>query len=275
MLKKILTTAIIVGCGLILILLMQRQQQTPPARPVATPADTPAAPTPATHPDMTADFPAPPPGDASVPVVAATPDTPVATATPPARPLPARLDGSDPAVRQAAGELSPALAAWLIPAEQLRKWVALVNLVAEGRFPVKDRPLHYALEPFRARKEDNRFWLEPLSFQRKDALVRALTALSPQQVAAHFHAWEPLLQQAHDELGNGGRFRDRLLQVIDRVNRVQPLAGETELKVSIVSYQFQDPALEKASALEKLLWRAGPDNSRRLQDYLRTLKPLL
>lgn len=274
MLKKILTTAIVVGCGLIVILLMQRQQQIPaPATPAPGPAAT-AEPSPAleSHPVLREDTPASPAPASDLPVIAAASET---ASTAPLLAKPPQLDGSDASVLQAAAELSPQLAGWLLPPEQLRKWVALVNLVAEGKFPVKDRPLSYELQAFRARKEDNRFWLEPLSFQRKDALVSALTAISPQRAADYFHAWEPLLQNAHDELGNGGQFRDRLKLAIARVNAVQPLQGETELKVSIVSYLYKDEALEKASALEKLLWRLGPDNSRRLQDYLRTLEPLL
>lgn len=274
MLKKILTTVIIVGCGLIIILLMQRQQKAP--APVTTP------PVPATASEPNAALESHPIlRDETVPAATPASDLPlVATAsesagtTPPVA-KPAQLDGSDASVLQAAADLSPQLAGWLLPQEQLRKWVALVNLVAEGKFPVKERPLSYELQAFRARKEGERFWLEPLSFQRKNALVKALTAISPQRAADYFHAWEPLLQNAHDELGNGGQFRDRLKLAIARVNAVQPLQGETELKVSIVSYQYLDETLEHASALEKLLWRLGPDNSRHLQDYLRRLEPLL
>ena len=56
---------------------------------------------------------------------------------------------------------------------------------------------------------------------------------------------------------------------------MQPLQGDVELKQSIISYQYLDPILEQSSALEKLLWRLGPDNSARLQAYLNQLAPLL
>lgn len=269
--KKILVPVLIVIAGLIAIAWMLRQQSatTPTTgRPVpqaSTPAEEPSHPvireeTPGTAEEM--------PDTASAPESGASARAPVIA-------VPPQLDGSDAFVLQAATELSPQLAGWLIPQEQLRKWVALVNLVAEGKFPVKERPLSYELQPFRARKENDRFWLDATSFTRKDALITALTAIPPTRVADYFHAWEPLLQRAHDELGIGGQFRDRLLLAITRVNAVRPLQGDVELKQSIISYQYLDPILEQSSALEKLLWRLGAANSARLQAYLNQLAPLL
>ncbi|HVK98476.1 MAG TPA: DUF3014 domain-containing protein [Dongiaceae bacterium] len=273
MARKLLVPVLVVIAVLVALYWITQRQQAPvstaerPAVPVSEPTTTPPAVE--SHPVIREE----------APVTAETsPDGTAASAptdTAPVVPAPSQLDGSDGSVLQAASDLSPSLEGWLLPQEQLRKWVALVDLVAEGKFPVKDRPLSYELPPFRARKEDDRFWLEPASFSRKDALVVALTTIPPERAAHYFHAWEPLLQKAHEELGEGGQFRDRLLQAIRRVNAVQPLTGDTELKASIVTYQYLDPIHEQASALEKLLWRLGPDNSARLQNYLRQLAPLL
>lgn len=271
--RKILVPVLIVIAGLIAIAWMLRQQPatTPTTGSTAPQISTPAAGAPQSHPvirDETAGTMAEMPAIATAREEADGAQAPVIA-------VPPQLDGSDAFVLQAATELSPQVASWLIPQEQLRKWVTLVNLVAEGKFPVKERPLSYELQPFRARKENERFWLDAASFSRKDALLTALTAIPPSRAADYFHAWEPLLQRAHDELGIGGQFRDRLQLAITRVNAVQPLQGDVELKQSIISYQYLDPILEQSSALEKLLWRLGPDNSARLQTYLNQLAPLL
>lgn len=188
---------------------------------------------------------------------------------------PASLDASDAIVLAAVSQLSPDVTAWLLPEEQIRKWVALVNALADGKVPVKNRPLEYPLPPFQVLQQDNTLWLDRASYRRASDLIKALTQMPPSRVARHYAAWQPLLQNAQDELGNGARFSERLHTAIDRVLAVQPLTGDIELKAGVLKYTYADPAREKASALEKLLWRLGPSNTLRIQNYLRDLKPLL
>lgn len=188
---------------------------------------------------------------------------------------PPMLADSDETVRQAAEDLSAPLPDWLLPEEQIRKWVMAVNLLAEGKIPVKDRPLEFPLAAFRARKTGDTFWLDRAGFSRSSQLIEAVTRIPPAQLARYYRSWYPLLQQAQDELGSGERFHDRLQLAIGRVLAVVPLQGDVELKQSIISYQYADQSLEKASAVEKLMWRMGPENARQIQDYLRELQPLL
>ncbi|MFZ5603052.1 MAG: DUF3014 domain-containing protein [Pseudomonadota bacterium] len=271
--RKILVPVLIVIAGLIAIAWMLRQQPATAPAPgsLAPPVAAPVPDKPQSHPVIRDEA----AGSVETTPAIATAREEAGSAQIPVIAIPPQLDDSDAYVLQAATELNPQVTGWLIPQEQLRKWVMLVNLVAEGKFPVKERPLSYDLQPFRARKENDRFWLDAASFSRKDVLVSALTTIPPSRAADYFHAWEPLLQRAHDELGIGGQFRDRLQLAITRVNSVQPLQGDVELKQSIISYQYLDPILEQSSALEKLLWRLGPDNSARLQAYLKQLAPLL
>lgn len=190
---------------------------------------------------------------------------------------PIAVDQSDDTVKQAAADLNATFAQWLMPEEQLRKWVVLVNLVAEGKMPTKHRPLDYPLPPFQVVQKEGGLWVDPANEGRADSLILSVTAISPQQLARYYHAWEPLLQNAYAELGIGGLFRDRLLQAFARILAVKPLQEEFELKLKedLKSYAFADATLENASAVEKFLWRLGAANTKRVQHYVRQLQPLI
>lgn len=190
-------------------------------------------------------------------------------------PPPLQLDASDPALMEAADQLNPEVVQWLVPSDQIRKWVLAINLLAEGKFPVKNRPLEVALPAFQVRESAGQLWLERSNYRRATALIRAFTAVRPSRVAKQYAAWRSLLQKAQDELGNGKRFDERLDTAIRNVLAVKPLTGEVPLKAGVMKYTYADPALERASALEKALWRLGPSNTLRIQNYLRDLRPLL
>lgn len=212
-----------------------------------------------------------PPADDSTPPVSATDAVQDEDIVPP----PPKLNASDAVVLAAVEKLNPDVVQWLLPEDQVRKWVASINLLADGKIPVKDRPLQTALPAFQVKKQGETLLLERENYRRANALVKEITDMPPSQVAKHYAAWRPLLEQAQAELGNGRQFHERLLSAIDRVLAVRPLTGEIELKDGVLKYTYTDEQLEKASALEKALWRLGPANTLRIQNYLRDLKPLL
>jgi hypothetical protein len=199
---------------------------------------------------------------------------------PPAREMPAiavpgMLDGSDEMARTAAGELSATLLKWLLPAEQIRKWVALVDQIADGRLPDKDRPLLFPMPAFDTVTIDGSVRMNPVNFTRANLLIDTLTAIDASKLADYYHAWRPLLESAYRELGKGDEFHGRLLLAIQNVVEAPRPPIDATLARPKVFYIYADPALEKNTAVTKLLWRLGPDNQRRLQEYLGGLMPLL
>lgn len=188
---------------------------------------------------------------------------------------PATLEGSDSVVLDAVSQLSAEVTTWLLPQEQIRKWVVLVNALADGKVPVKDRPLEYPLPAFKVQEKDGSLWLDRANYSRATPLIKALTRMPPSRAARYYAMWQPLLQQAQDELGNGADFDERLHTAIDRILAIRPRTGTIELKAGVLNYTYADPQMEKASAVEKMFWRLGPVNTLRIQHYLRDLKPLL
>jgi hypothetical protein len=201
------------------------------------------------------------------------PDT--AATSDPVPPPPPTLQESGAEAQTAVGELSPRLVGWLTPQEPVRKGVLLVDLVAEGRVPVKNLPLSYPAERFAVEKRDGEIYLSPANYQRASELIDTITAIPPEQAVRYYRAWRPLLQEAHDELGRKQSFEQRLQRAIQQVLDTKPLTGDIRLDQPNVFYTYADPELESASDVSKLLWRLGPENTEKLQVWLREVDALL
>ena len=204
-----------------------------------------------------------------------TEDTPAAV---PGVDAPALLDDSDASVLQAVGEFGPALSKWLLPEQQIRKWVLAVDLVADGKLPKRYRPIDYPMPAFKASGTAANRTADPANYQRFSALVNSLSAIDTALLARYYREWLPLLERAYQEQGKADTFNDRLRQAIGQVLSASPLPTDPEslasqtLEQPSVLYRYEDPRLESASEIEKLLWRMGEDNSTTLQMFLRDLR---
>jgi len=217
------------------------------------------------------------------PVVPESTGTPVAEeptiTTPSQKPIvaaPATIESSDAQVKLAVADLAPAMAAWLVPDQQLRKWVLAIDIMADGDVPKSYRPLAYPLARFepevRGLEPDQQFLLKVESYKRSDLLVNAVVAIDVDHLAHYYQAWSPLLEKAYQEQGKKGTFNQRLRAALQHVIDVKPLTAPPMLKKrGGVIYLYADDKLEAASDVEKMLWRMGPENSLKIQDYLRQL----
>lgn len=212
------------------------------------------------------------------------PDTPsshLPDATPTATKLPAfelqaspeSLNDSDTQVRSVAQELSPETEKWLQSDEQLRKWVLLVTQAAEGKTLYTDRPFTFKLSEFELEERDNRYFVSPQNFNRYNVIVDVLNKIPADKLVAYYRDWYPLLDKAFGELGLSGSFDQRIDSMIDRVLAVEVLMPPIELKKpTTVTYKYLDPKLERASQIDKWLWRMGPENTRKIQGFVSRLK---
>lgn len=184
---------------------------------------------------------------------------------------PAELEGSDDQVREAVQDLAPAMASWLIPDEQVRKWVLMVDLLADGKLPRRYRPINYPMATFKVDENAGALVADPANHERANILLDQLLAIEPARLARYYRQWQPLLEKAYRELGKPGGFDQRLRLAIEQVQAVKPLQQTAGFKRPGVFYQYVDPTLEKSSDLSRLMWRLGEDNTRRLQAYLSKL----
>lgn len=184
---------------------------------------------------------------------------------------PASLEGSDVQVKEAMLDLAPAMASWLLPEEQIRKWVLLVDLVAEGKLPRRYRPLNYPMASFKVDESRGEIVADPANYERANILLDQLIAIEPARLARYYRQWQPLLDKAYRELGKPGSFDKRLHQAIEQVLVVKPLQEQAGFKRPGMFYLYVDNKLEKSSDLSRLMWRLGEGNTLRLQVYLKQL----
>jgi Protein of unknown function (DUF3014) len=201
----------------------------------------------------------------------AEPDTVPEAAAEPALPP---LSESDPFARELARTLSqhPALAGWLATDGLIRRFVAAVDDVAEGESPRPQLGFLAPAERFRVIQRGGRVFLDPRSYARYDKVADVFASLDPQGCAEAYRRLQPLLEEAHRELGSTDRSFDAALRAaIARLLATPVMEGDVELKERVISYDFAAPALEERSAAEKQLLRMGPRNVRRIQEQLRAI----
>ncbi|MEO1366631.1 MAG: DUF3014 domain-containing protein, partial [Acidobacteriota bacterium] len=91
-----------------------------------------------------------------------------------------------------------------------------------------------------------------------------------------YHDFEPLFEEAYEELGDPTRdFRGALTVAIDHLLAVPIPDQEPELVKGVLTYRYADPALEDQSPAAKHLLRLGRDNARKVQQKLGFLRAAL
>ena len=220
---------------------------------------------------------------ASVPAAASAPASAPASASAPSAGLPPTPAASLPALRDSDAYVLGALArligqhdamAWLLPQHLVLHIVATVdNLprkqVAKQVWPL--RPVPGALRTAVGAGSERQ--LAPDNARRYAPYLRALASVAPQQAVATYLDLYPLFQHAWRELGNPhGQFNDRLLAAIDNLLAAPEPAPPVRLVQPKVLYLYADPALELASAGQKILMRLGPADERAVKTWLRTFR---
>jgi hypothetical protein len=166
-----------------------------------------------------------------------------------------------------------------------RRFVATVdNLAGENaspeRWPVRQMPGH-----FEAEARDDHFVIGARNTARYASFVSFVEGVDSKKAVAAYVAMYPLLQRAYEDLGTPvPYFNDRVVAVIDDLLATPDVA---EVRVKHINadggspagaarlYVYEDPALERASAGQKILLRVGQDNAKRLKAKLAEIRALL
>jgi hypothetical protein len=208
---------------------------------------------------------------------------PVAASEPPlepaaeAPPLPP-LDASDAGIQQ---ELS-SLTGWqaqamdlLVSDQLLRRFVTFVANTAAGKLDHKSGPFHPIKGRF-AVSGNMPLTMTPESQMRYNIYVNALTVLDPQQCAALYRRYYPLLNNAYQELGEKNNFHALVLKAIQQLDGTPEL---TQAPVLVPAdkglYKYAQPQLEALPAVQKQMLRSGWENVSKLKIWLRQLKSAL
>lgn len=191
------------------------------------------------------------------------PDFVVETPSEPPPPLPA-LDESDSEARAAlaaaAGE--KLVDEYLVEEDLIRKLVASVDNLTRDTLWIEARAVPQIEGSFLVRGPEDARVIAPANSARYTAFVLLADALDSAALAAAYRRHYPLLQQAFEELGYGGRqFHNRVLEVIDHLLATPEVDGPIRVEQPHVRYRFADPELEALSSGQKVLLRMGTENA--------------
>lgn len=185
------------------------------------------------------------------------------------------LDQSDAVVRELVARLSshPAVAAWLTTDGLIRNFTVVVANIAEARTPA----VHLrALRPqtgFAVVQRGGNLYIDPRSYERYDTVAAATASIDPAGAARLYATLKPRIEDAYRDLGAPDGTFDRTLEraivlllktpVLDDPIRVESQGG--------IGYGFAAPEIERLTAAQKQLLRAGPRNVRMIQSSLRAI----
>ena len=187
--------------------------------------------------------------------------------------LPALAD-SDTFVRDLVDALlaHPNLAAWLVGDDLLRRFVVTVDNVANGRNPAQQLPTLRPARRFRATGEGEPQLIDAASYQRYDLLASVVGALDPGAAALLYVTLEPLLDEAHAELGYPDTpFRRTLERAVAQL-LAAPVVDTPPLVVRrATQYLYADERLEALTPAQKQFLGMGPENVQAVQAQLRAI----
>ncbi|OIQ84350.1 hypothetical protein GALL_338230 [mine drainage metagenome] len=187
-----------------------------------------------------------------------------------------------PPLEHSDGEFGRALASLLGRADFEHWWIAdglIVHVIAtvdnlgRAQVPVHAWPLHTAPGSPRVDAHGDELLLDPANAQRYAPYMAMVRGVDARALVAVYLRFYPLFQAAWRQLGYpSGQFNDRLLAVIDNLLAAPEPSGPLQLVQRHVLYRFADPALESASAGQKILMRIGLVNERAVKAKLRELR---
>jgi hypothetical protein len=180
----------------------------------------------------------------------------------------------------------PALSAFRLD-DFARRVVATVDNLARERASPALWPVVATPGRFTVRASDGATVIDPDNGLRYAPFVQMIERVDLRQAVGVYRRMLGLLQPAYEALGYPGKsFDERLLAVVDHLLAAPEPAGPVRVHLPVFNgpvqparpwllYEFDDPALERRSAGQKLLVRMGPVDERRVKQRLRVLRELL
>lgn len=187
------------------------------------------------------------------------------------------LDESDPAIVPLAQYLisKPELAELLVTTDTIRRLVSTVDSLTGDSLPLAHLAAKTPAGRFLVLERGEDRLIDERNFARYEPHVALLGSLNTGELARAYAHFYPLFQAAWQDLGKGGYFNDRLVEVIDHLLATPEVKAPLRLEQPSVAYIYADPELEEMSAGRKLLLRMGPDNAAAVKTRLRELRATL
>ncbi len=188
------------------------------------------------------------------------------------------LAGSDAVVREVVAALSsqPEVVVWLANEDLVRRFVASVHLIAEGKNPRSQLEFLKPSGRFSGVERSGAWLIDAKSYRRYDLVGQSFAGLDTEGVARVFSELEPLIDEAHREIAPPGTtFKATLKKAFDVLSAVPVIEGDVALSPKVVSFAYEEERLEGLSEAKKQLLRMGPENVALVQAKIRELQAAL
>jgi hypothetical protein len=183
------------------------------------------------------------------------------------------LTDSDEFLRSLVATLSqnPTLARFLATKGLVRASALAVVQIGDGRTPAA--PLAALRPSSRAAMTGTTSGPVPASnMARWDGAATALTSIPPADAAQLYVNVKPLVDEAYIELGHAdGNFDAAIVRAIDMLANTPTLNAPPVLVKRPGYLDFEDPELRSLEPVQKQFLLMGPENRRRILDWLNEL----
>lgn len=158
----------------------------------------------------------------------------------------------------------------------LDRGVSSMDQVARGLVPQRTLNIARPRGAFASRRQGQRYFLDPAGYRRYDTLTQAISSLPVSTLAGLFQTLRPQLRTTYASLGYPVEAMDNtLIAALDAIIEAPTQPPPPELVSKGALWAYRDADLESRSDLQKQLLRAGPDNTRRLQEWALALRAAL
>jgi hypothetical protein len=188
------------------------------------------------------------------------------------------VDASDDFVRAQVASISrdPEMARWLKTPGLIRRMVAAIADVADGESPRGTLSFLVPRGEFSVVERHGRTYVDPSTFARYDGLGRAVESIDAPAAVAALRAVEPLCASVWKEIGPPGTtFHGNLILALEQLAKAKVDFDDATLVPKGIGWGFASPEFEGRSALEKQLFRTGPENAVRIRNKALELHKLL
>jgi len=152
------------------------------------------------------------------------------------------------------------------------RMVSTIDALPKQTVGMNVLPLRTPTGRFQVQSDDGMFVESKKNLDRYETYMYVADRMNPQAAAAWYKRNYPLFQQAYRDLGTGGYFNDRLIEVIDHLLAAPEPKGKLQLIPAKVGYVYADPNYEQLSVGQKFMIRVGKANEAKLKEKLRALR---
>ena len=183
------------------------------------------------------------------------------------------LDNSDALLREEIAGISSGLAGWLNADQLIRKYVVMINDFSQGLRLEKHMRFLKPDQPFAVDLDNGKIFIAGKSYQRYESLAAAINALDIPATLAVYKKFRPLVLQVFREFSYPEEYspEDIFIKAAAVILAAPVIEGQIALVRHSEHYRFAEQQLEALNPIQKQMLRMGPENTRIIQNKLRSL----